>query len=158
MHERSTVRVLLFDPAGRILLMRGGVRFSARPRATWFPIGGGIEPGESLVAAAQREIAEETGLSQFELGPIVWFGEGVFQMGGRNVLFHETFMLARTRETDLSSDGWDESERQSVAEMRWWTGEEVRNASVDFYPGQLPLALNWHEDWPQQEPERITLV
>lgn len=71
MRERLTARVLLFDVQGRILLLKG--RLPNRPMHTssWFTVGGGVEPGETLEAAALREIAEETGFSDVELGPVV---------------------------------------------------------------------------------------
>ena len=50
-------RVLLFDPDNRVLLFRG-----RDPRAGadfWYLPGGQIEAGESVVAAAAREMAEE---------------------------------------------------------------------------------------------------
>jgi len=55
MRERLTARVLLFDEDGRILLLKG--RLPNRPKHTssWFTVGGGVEPGETLYAAALRE-------------------------------------------------------------------------------------------------------
>lgn len=142
MEERRTVRVVLLDPNGRVLLMKGGVRFSARPAPTWFPIGGGIEPGESLAEAALREVTEETGLISVDLGPTIWFGQAVFQMRTGPVLFRETFILATTKDTRLSREGWDESERGSVVDMRWWTADEMRSTADAFYPSILPSRLH----------------
>ncbi len=58
------VSVLVFDRDGRVLLVRRG-----RPpaRGTWHGPGGRVETGESLVAAAHREVREETGLSGVRL-------------------------------------------------------------------------------------------
>jgi 8-oxo-dGTP diphosphatase len=47
--------MVLFDGAGRILLMR------RKGEGTWGLPGGAIEPGESWAAAALRECREETG-------------------------------------------------------------------------------------------------
>ena len=52
---RRAVRVLLLDEADRVLL----VRFHDGERSWWCTPGGGIEPGESAVEAARRELHEE---------------------------------------------------------------------------------------------------
>jgi 8-oxo-dGTP pyrophosphatase MutT (NUDIX family) len=55
---RQAVRVVCFDRSGRVLLLR----WNLTGLPYWEPPGGGIEPGESPLAAARRELAEETGL------------------------------------------------------------------------------------------------
>src|SRR3954463_11489885 len=65
---RPAVRALVVDPAERLLL----VRFDWPDKSVWALPGGGIEPGESPEQAIVRELAEECGLRDFELGPCVW--------------------------------------------------------------------------------------
>lgn len=62
--ERQAVKLLIFDPQDRLLLLRAAD--PASERWGWYPVGGGIEPGEGVEQAAQREAAEETGLPSTE--------------------------------------------------------------------------------------------
>ncbi len=58
--HRPAVRVLCLDAAGRILLLHW--RDPAGGDLLWEPPGGGIDPGETPLEAARRELSEETGL------------------------------------------------------------------------------------------------
>src|SRR6266576_3526512 len=94
--ERLTARVLLFDAKGRILLMKG--RLSSQPdrAGEWFTIGGGVEAGETLEQAVRREIAEESGIEEVELGPVVWRRDlALHDRRGEPVVFREHYVVAR---------------------------------------------------------------
>src|SRR5581483_10135647 len=65
---RENVRAVVRDRRGRILLLRYEDAYSR----WWVTPGGGREPGESDEATLRRELAEEIGLEQFELGPLLW--------------------------------------------------------------------------------------
>lgn len=58
--HRPAARVICLDAADRVLLLRW--RDPADRTWLWEPPGGGIEPGETPLAAARRELVEETGL------------------------------------------------------------------------------------------------
>ncbi|GGT43214.1 NUDIX domain-containing protein [Streptomyces chromofuscus] len=58
---RRAIRVLCTDGQHRLLLMRW--RDPSSGTYVWEPPGGGIEPGESPIEAAVRELREETGLA-----------------------------------------------------------------------------------------------
>jgi 8-oxo-dGTP pyrophosphatase MutT (NUDIX family) len=140
MQTRPTVRVLLFDPAGRLLLMRAHDPDVAdhegrvSDASYWFTIGGGVEPGEALSEAARREIMEETGHTDFRLGPQVWYRECVLTIKGEKRLFEETYFLAWTEEQALSDADWTELERAVIKDMKWWeTGALMASADI-FYP------------------------
>ena len=95
MRERLTARVLLFDPQGRLLLVRGRATPDAE-LSFWFTVGGGVDPGETLEAGALREVAEETGFTAVELGPVVWERASVFTLAdGETVILKESYFVAR---------------------------------------------------------------
>lgn len=61
MHTQVTARSVIFDPDGRMLILR---RSQTDPRfpGTWDLPGGRAEPGETVEQTAVRETAEETGI------------------------------------------------------------------------------------------------
>lgn len=61
------VSAVVFDPAGRVLLIR---RRQPPNAGKWSVPGGKVEHGEALAAAVIREVGEETGLI-VEPGPLV---------------------------------------------------------------------------------------
>ncbi len=141
MRERITVRVLLFDPDGRILLMKGRMSHTRDGPGAWFTIGGGAEPGETLEACARREIAEESGFSSVELGPAVWRREGTGSLAsGEMVLFKETYIVAHCPGGEPVRDGWEAHEHDLVDDLRWWSLEDLAACGDVIYPEGL-LAL-----------------
>ena len=143
MRQRLTARVLLFDPASRLLLMKG--RLPSRPNGpgAWFTVGGGAEPGETVLEAAAREIQEETGLADFELGPVVWRREGVMKLANDEpVFFDEHYVVARCAGGDPVRDGWQADEHALIDDIRWWTHAELLSTAERVFPPDLPQLLH----------------
>lgn len=138
MRERITVRVLLFDPAGRILLMKGRLATGRDQAGAWFTVGGGAEPGETLETCALREIAEETGFTAIELGPPVWRREGLGALhDGEPVIFKETYFVARCAGDEPVRDGWADYEHDLVDDIRWWALEDLAACEDAIYPERM---------------------
>lgn len=133
LRTRHTVRVLLLDPAQRLLLMRYRNLDDPAAPLVWATAGGEVEPGESVEQAALREIAEETGQLGTRLGPRVWYGEWT-RVGRELVRFKETFVVAHAATDTLSSDGWTEHERNMIADVRWWTHADIAASDDIIYP------------------------
>lgn len=96
--RRPIVGVCVFPilPDGRVVLMR------RRDSGKWGFPGGLMDWGEDVVTAAQRELAEETGLAIAEIGRLV----GVYSAPDRDPRFHavsivlEVFVTGTPRVAD----------------------------------------------------------
>jgi len=142
MQKRRTARVVLLDRDNRILLMKGRSRSKAAAKGVWFTIGGGLEPGEDVHAAAAREIVEETGLSDVRLGEAVWRGEAIIHDAeGAPVHFIETFLVAFTDSDAALQDRWGDGEWAMVEALRWWDLEALRRTDETVYPEGLAELL-----------------
>jgi len=137
LRRRLTARVLLLDPQDRLLLMNGSLPVGPRGRPAWFTVGGGAEPGETVEEAAAREIVEETGFLDFELGPVVWRREGALPLLGETVWMDEHYLLARTPGGDPVRHGWQADERALIDDIRWWTLAELSATDEPVFPPGL---------------------
>lgn len=146
MQVRKTVRLLLLDPEGRVLLTQFddpslSETDGAGPRVFWATIGGRMEGGEDVMATAAREAFEETGQTNIEIGPVVWYGEQTLLVNDEPTYFKETFVVARTQDTALSDEHWTEDERLLVKDMRWLSIEDLKSTSETVFPETLPDLL-----------------
>ena len=133
---REGVRALVLDPDDRILLVRfvnpeNGDEFWATP-------GGGIDPGETLEDALKRELREETGLAEVELGPVVWTRRHVFPWAGKTLDQSERIALVRVPafepQPQLTAEQLVD---EGIYELRWWTLDELESARANFAPRRI---------------------
>ena len=141
MRPRPTARVVLLDPEDRLLLMRGRLPSEPDGPSFWFTVGGGVEAVETLPEAAAREVLEETGFTDVEIGPALWYDETILESEGELRLFQQTYFLARTAGGQLSRAGWQALEHDFVDELRWWTLAELQATTDQLYPEGLPTLL-----------------
>jgi TDG/mug DNA glycosylase family protein len=129
---RENVRGLVLDNRGRTLLLRYGDEYGE----WWVSPGGGREPGESDEQTLRRELREEIGLEEFELGPLLWelhswtldevgYGSGLSRVYLVRVASFEPPLLTEAHEVRWFTP--DELQRLSTRPLD--LAERVRNAS-----------------------------
>jgi 8-oxo-dGTP pyrophosphatase MutT (NUDIX family) len=138
---RKVARVVLLDPEDRVLLLHGHEPDDPADD-WWFTPGGGVEGDETREEAALRELAEETGITDVALGPVVWRRTCSFPFAGRRWNQDEWYYLARTSVTATGATALTELERRSVAGARWWTCQELARAHETVYPTRLAELLS----------------
>ena len=131
--QRDSARALVIDAADRVLL----VRFeNPATRATWWATpGGGIEEDENHETALRRELAEEIGLQDFEIGPIFWELERTFPWDRRLLRQHNAIYLVRVDEHEPAPSV--ELLDEGVTELRWWTLDELECTDERLTPPGL---------------------
>ena len=139
---RIGARVLLLDPADRVLLIHA--LDPTDPDHHWWELpGGGLDNGEDLRAAACRELAEESGITLTTLGPKLWVRESRFRYKGRDHHRVEHVFLRRTPTTSPQiAPKPTENEKAGMIERRWWSADELRQCPDKLLPAALPGLLD----------------
>ncbi|MEV0680221.1 NUDIX domain-containing protein [Actinosynnema sp. NPDC050436] len=125
---RHSVRAIVLDDDDRVLLCRLAIPGSDGVVVVWVAPGGGVEPGETRLAALRRELHEEIGPVAFDGEPArVWCQEVVgpgYAPGYDGVV--NDYFLVRTRSFAPRGAMTDqELAAEHISAWRWWSLPEI---------------------------------
>jgi 8-oxo-dGTP pyrophosphatase MutT (NUDIX family) len=132
---RQAGRAILRDDQNRVLL----IRFVLPNMNFWATPGGGVEPGETLLETANRELQEELGIAVALEGPI-HTATGIFEFEGELIENTDHFFHGHWNGTPRLS-GVTAIESAALTEARWWAVEELETTGEVFFPRDLPAVL-----------------
>lgn len=138
---RSAARVICLDAALRVLLLHWRDPFDGA--WLWEPPGGGIEPGETPLEAARRELVEETGLDPAAVVDRSVLAERDVQWNGKRYIGPEYFFVAYFAEERpaLARTGLLADEQASLHESAWVAWSELDSLPDRLEPPQLAAVL-----------------
>ena len=137
--RRPAARAVLLDRDGRIFLIEGCDPM--RPeKGTWWEIpGGGMDRGEESQDTAKRELYEECGFRDVEMGPCIWtqyvefdFAMYHFKSDER---IHVAYLQGEAQEWD--PQGLEALEAAAFDQARWWSLDELLASDVATLPARL---------------------
>jgi 8-oxo-dGTP pyrophosphatase MutT (NUDIX family) len=136
--QRPAARVVLLDPDQKIFLMNGSDPIRPEKGDWWEIPGGGIEPGETSQRTAARELYEECGFSDIEMGPCIWTQYVEFDFAMYHFKSDERIHLARTsHSSEWNPQGLEALEAAAFDDARWWSIDELVEAKVKTLPERL---------------------
>jgi len=142
---RPAARALVVTPDHHVLL----VRFEFPAGTRWALPGGGLDHGEDHRTALARELREEVGLVDVEIGPHVWtrehritFIDGLWD-GQRE---HIHLVEVSERFEPRPSLSWEQLAAEYLCEIRWWHRDEISAGfdASDTHTSFAPTALAIH--------------
>jgi 8-oxo-dGTP diphosphatase len=133
---RQAVRAVIVDEHDALLLVRfvfpSGIQVWALP-------GGGLDPGEDPFDGLRRELHEELGVTDVEIGPLVWVREHIIPMiTGHDGQRDHCYLVRRPHFEPAPTIGWERLRAEFVHEIRWWNRDELDAATgLRFAPRRL---------------------
>jgi 8-oxo-dGTP diphosphatase len=131
---------MVFDPAGRVLLIRCVALRSDGEFRFWLTPGGEIEMGETPIDAARRELREELGLTVEVAGP-VYTEATQFEHQGEMRDNVDFVFTARCEAEEPALRGVTADEIELMKEIRWWAAEEILASTERIFPVDLAARM-----------------
>ena len=135
--RRHAARVICFDAERRVLLINSVDPADPGAGDWWELPGGGIDGGETPQDACRRELAEEAGVRDADVGAQVFTNRALFTFSGWDFDQREEIFVATcsgASDDDLRLEAF---EAAAFRGSRWWPVDELIASGVRTVPVRL---------------------
>lgn len=123
--RRPAARCVLLDRDQRIFLIRAEDPIDPH-KPEWLEIpGGGVGYGEDSAATCLRELREETGITDVEIGPCIWTQYVEYTFAGLRFESHDRIHVAWCDGGEYAPTGLEALEADAFISARWWSLDDL---------------------------------
>lgn len=137
-HYRKAVRAILLTHDKKVLMMK--INSPDSKFTFWITPGGGLEGDEKIEEALKRELNEELGLTDFDLGSLVWSRQHTFNWGKKRICQNEQYYIVHINEFKPIIS--DKIEAEFLHEFRWWNLADMEKSEETFTPKSIVNIIN----------------
>jgi 8-oxo-dGTP pyrophosphatase MutT (NUDIX family) len=135
--RRPAARCVLFDRENRIFLISAEDPIDPYKPDWWEIPGGGMGWNEESGHAALRELHEETGIPNVEMGPCVWVQQTDYTFAGYHFESDDRIHIAWCDGGEFDPQGLEALEAAAFKGAKWWTLDELLASQEPTVPVRL---------------------